>query len=307
MSSQQDETFYAFFYETVLIPYNEYKTVRQERNSGSRNDWNAAITASTRAYHLREHLPDQYKKSYSDLVAICADYALLRDVANASKHNHLTRGDAQIASADSIREWVVITMYHDDSGEYKNATKSIEITLKDGTTRELFDVLTNVVNMWIAFFNAAGVSKRVAPFPHENRNRVITREEANGSMDLTVIQGLSFQPAYKIQKYNYEKGLPEPVDLSGGTVSFSVYDPRKMKTEVEFRMISPEGKNYVGSVELDQDEKNEFYSIADEKKKQEFMQKIMQRRGELVLRSENPDLSGPDTLVARFGQASEPK
>lgn len=140
------------------------------------------------------------------MVAICPDYALLRDVVNASKHRHLTRGGEQIVSADSIRELLVVTTYQDEQGEYRNAAKSIEITLIDGTTRA----------------------------------------------------------------------------------------------------ISPDGKKYVGTVELNQDEKNEFYLITDEEKKQEFMRKVMRRRGELVLHSENPGLAGPDTLVARFGPPLEP-
>ena len=56
----------------------------------------------------------------------------------------------------SIREQVVFTGYEDEGGEYKDASKSIEITLKDGSRRELFDVLTNVVNMSIDFLQAAG-------------------------------------------------------------------------------------------------------------------------------------------------------
>ena len=32
------------------------------------------------------------------------------------------------------------------------------MALKDGTSRELFDVLTNVVNMWIDFLQAARIS-----------------------------------------------------------------------------------------------------------------------------------------------------
>jgi hypothetical protein len=35
-----------------------------------------------------------------------------------------------------------------------------------------------------------------------------------------------------LQKYNYEKGFPEPVDLTGREISFTAYDPRSMKTEV---------------------------------------------------------------------------
>jgi hypothetical protein len=273
MPSQDDEKLYALFYETVLIPYNEYKTIRTNRRFGTRTDWNASMLASTSAYHFREHLPDQHKKSYNQMVTICPDYALLRGVVNAVKHRHLTRGDAQIVSANSIREWVVVTIYLDDQGEYRNAAKSIEITLKDGTTRELFDVLTNVVNMWISFFQAAGISNKAAPFPHEDRRTVIAREKA-GEMDLAMVQGISFGLPFKIQKYNYEKGLPEPVDLSGGTATFSIYDPRKAKTEVEMQAISPNGKKYVGTVELDQGEKNEFYSITDEEKKQELCGKL---------------------------------
>jgi hypothetical protein len=68
---------------------------------------------------------------------------------NALKHGILTKGTPQIAAADNIREQVVHTIYRDEAGEYYDIKKSIEITLKDGTSRELFDVLTNVVNMWI--------------------------------------------------------------------------------------------------------------------------------------------------------------
>jgi len=110
-----------------------------------------------------------------------------------------------------------------------------------------------------------------------------------------------------LQKYNYEKGFPEPVDLTGREISFTAYDPRSMKTEVAMELTSPEGKKYVGSVELDSEEKEKFFLLKDKAQQDGFMQKIMKRRGELVLRSNQTDLPGPAFLIAKFNQLPGPE
>jgi hypothetical protein len=307
MESTDAETLYALFYETVVLPYVEYRTTRNERRSGTRTDWKSAIAASTAAYHFREHLPNQYKKSHKAIVTICPDFALLGDVVNAAKHKVLTKGTPQIDSVDSILEQVVSTEYRDEAGVYTAATKSIEITLKNGTKRELVDVLTTVINMWIAFLQAAGISGKTGPFPHEDRNRIVGRDEAR-RMDLAMTQGIAARLAFKFQRYNYEKGCPEPVDLSGHKMSFTVYDPAKMKTEVEMRLTSPEGKNYVGSVELDAEENAEYFLLKNKAEQDEYAKKVMARRGKVTLRSDRGDLPGPDSLMVEFSQPSgQPK
>jgi hypothetical protein len=302
----EEEKLYATFHDTVLIPYTEYKTLRKARKAGRHGDLNAARAAAAAAYHFREHLSKRYKKSHASMTALCADFSLLGDVVNALKHGILTKGRPQIASADDIREHVVVTRYQDDAGEYSDATKSIEITLKNGTKRELFDVLTNVANMWISFLVAAGVSDKGSLFPLEDRNRIINRDEA-GNMDLTITQGLAAELGYKFQKYNYVKSFPEPIDLTGGKISFNVYDPAKMKTEVAVQAVSPEGKVYVGTIVLDEEERRELFVLEDEAARQEFMQRAMVHRGELALRSEQTDRPGPDMLIAKFNQPSESK
>jgi hypothetical protein len=304
----EEERLYTIFHDTVLVPYTEYKNLRSERKAGRRADLNAARTAAAAVYHFREHLPKRYKKSHASMTALCADFSLLGDVVNALKHGILTKGTPQIASADDIREHVVHTIYGDEAGEYYDLKKSIEIRLKDGTTRELFDVLTNVVNMWIDFLQAEGISGKATKFPLEDRNRIISRAEANRRMDLVITQGIAAEGRVKIQKYNYEKSLPEPVDLTGSKFSFAIYDPAKMKMEVAMQAVSPEGKQYVGSVELEAEENRELFLLRDEVQRDArdaFIQKIMQRRGELVLRSEQTDLPGPDTLIAKFKQPSD--
>jgi hypothetical protein len=78
-------------------------------------------------------------------------------------------------------------------------------------------------------------------------------------MDLVMTQGLAAQLGFKLQKYNYAKGCPEPVDLTGKQISFRAYDPRSMKIEAGMQMTTAEGKKYAGTVELDADEKGEFF------------------------------------------------
>jgi hypothetical protein len=92
MNQTEKEKLYAFFYETVVLVYQAYKTTRNEAKAGTRNDWKSALTAATAAYHFREHLPQPHKKSRREIAAICPDYDLLGDVVNASKHKDVTFG-----------------------------------------------------------------------------------------------------------------------------------------------------------------------------------------------------------------------
>jgi hypothetical protein len=199
MNQTEKEKLYAFFYETVVLAYDAYKTLRREPKAGTHNDLKSALTAATAAYHFREHLPNPHKKSRSEIEAICPDYGLLGDVVNASKHKDVTRGKPKVTSADDIVKHVVYTQYRDEAGHYIAATKAIEITLIDGTTRELFDVLTIVVNMWMDFPAAEGISEKSKPFAHEDRNRIISRDEA-GSMGLAMTQGIAWDMRFKDAK-----------------------------------------------------------------------------------------------------------
>jgi hypothetical protein len=210
----------------------------------------------------------------------------------------------QIASADKIVEHVVYTQYRDEFGHYTAATKAIDITLTDGTTRELFDVLTNVVNMWMDFLAVEGISEKWKAFAHEDRNRIISRDEA-GRIGLEITQGIAADLRFKMQKYNYEKGCPEPWDLTGHKIFFNIYDPAKMKTELTVQLTSSEGKTYFADIELDAEEKAEFFLLKGTPQEDEFKKKIMERRGAVTLRSDQTDLPGPNTLIAKYQKPSE--
>jgi hypothetical protein len=108
-----------------------------------------------------------------------------------------------------------------------------------------------------------------------------------------------------MQKYNYEKGCSEPWDLSGHNISFNVYDPAKMKAELTVQVTSPEGKKYVADIELDAEEKAEFYLLQRHTEEDEFKGKVMKRRGEVTLHSDQTDLPGPNSLILKYQEPSD--
>jgi len=165
------------------------------------------------------------------------------------------------------------------------------------------------MNMWVKFLHHTGVSEKSDLFEHEDRDRVISRTEVKG-MDLVATQGVAFQLGLKIQKYNYQKGRPEPIDLTGSNAQLCVYDPKKAKFSIQMEIVSPEGKKYTASVDLDPDEADEYFLLKTRAQIEEFGNKVLARRGEVISRSEQTDLPEPNELKLRFTKPldqSEPK
>jgi len=170
----------AFFYENVVAAFTDYSKIKRDDPCGRSKDLRAALTAATALYHLREHIPGQYRKSRSDVAKLCPDYDLLGDVVNAAKHDELTLGEPQINSAEDIYEATVVTRYQDQDGEYSDAQKMVMVKLKDGSERDLFEVLTNVMNFWGRELTRYGVIKGFDPFvaPGAAGSRFVKRGDA---------------------------------------------------------------------------------------------------------------------------------
>jgi hypothetical protein len=47
MNQTEKDRLYAFFYETVVLAYDAYKTLRREPKAGTRNDLKSALAAAT--------------------------------------------------------------------------------------------------------------------------------------------------------------------------------------------------------------------------------------------------------------------
>ena len=94
--------------------------------------------------------PGRYRNELS--TRECADFALVRDVADAHKHVELERRPRQVTHADQTRaargglfagRYFGVRYF----GRYFGASQLV-VTLDDGTNRPLTAIMANVVEMW---------------------------------------------------------------------------------------------------------------------------------------------------------------
>jgi len=263
-----------YFYENVIATFKEYKDQRSLPSSGTNRDVRLAISAATALYHFREHVPTSYQKSRTEISRTCPDYNLLGDVVNAAKHRKITRGNPTIVSADEIYEEIVNTEYLDDKGPYHHVEKIVTVKFLDGSTRDLYEILENVLNMWIDELEIMGVSpvpQHVLPVTHA----IPQRAEA-GRLDLVIQQGLRFHQNYRLQRYNYETGRIERIDLTGCDVKFRLYKPAY---SIDLEIINDKtGERLTKTVKLTEKESLKLHQLETDEEKQSFMDKLVKRK-----------------------------
>ncbi len=95
----------ALFHENVIVAYQEYIRARTSRVAGRSQDLRLALSAAAALYHFREHLPKNLRRSRVELEKACADYGLLGDIVNASKHGELTHGRLVSGMQPMSKSW----------------------------------------------------------------------------------------------------------------------------------------------------------------------------------------------------------
>jgi hypothetical protein len=188
----------AYFYEHVFLAYDRYKKAKNDHTMGNNKDRREAINAAVALYHLREHIPQSLNKSRSQLAALCPDYDLLGDIVNASKHGVVTRGTPHVTRLDAIQEILVSTKFSDQDGEYANDEKMVEVELVDGSKRDIYEILTNVINMWLDELHQIGAIDQQPPI-QLNRQSLVTRENAHG-VSLQITTGIRWGKSLRLQK-----------------------------------------------------------------------------------------------------------
>lgn len=220
------DDFHAYFHENTLRTYLEYRDIKNRLISGRSNDLRSSLFAATSAYHLREHLPANIALSRKNVVAQCPEFDLLGNIVDASKHSKLTRNKPSISSATQIDEAVVSTEYVDDLGTFRCIEKQVLVKLDDGTERDIFEIITVVVNFWICYLHSVGVLEHRKAFDIQDANRPRSRSESSdGRLDLEMQAGVRFHQSFRMLRYNYEKMTREPIDLTGYKVEAKIYRP----------------------------------------------------------------------------------
>jgi hypothetical protein len=266
----------AYFYQHVSLAYHRYRQVKNDGEMGDNKDRREAIDAAIALYHLREHIPQPFTKERDQLAALCPDYDLLGDIANAAKHNVLTRRTPQVAGADSIYERLVCTRYKDQDGEYEHDEKIVEVQLIDGSTRDIYEILTNVVNMWFDELHRIGAIDQRQPI-RLNRQKLVSREDAS-SVALQITQGIRWQQHFRFQQYNYESNEIEPIDLSDAeNIIFTVRKPPTFEVE----MGDASGLKFAKEVELTPEQVRELEKIDDPNQRNRYLLEIAASQGVL--------------------------
>ncbi len=143
-----------FWAEIVVAAYEKFKTEPTRAN---------AIFASVPAWHVHEwiwHAQDpgknnrdpQFKKFQENLIAACPELAWIRDVADAAKHQSLSRANVKVRRAASgtrsvgpIGTFAVNELAINDG---KLEVTPLAITLSDGSVHGFAEVLSRVIDYW---------------------------------------------------------------------------------------------------------------------------------------------------------------
>jgi hypothetical protein len=263
-----------YFYEYVVQAFRDYHDAKANGTAGRSRDIKAALAAASALFHLREHLPSECGLTRSAAEKLCSDYGLLGDIANASKHNDIggktPHGEPLVKSAKNLREEIVSTEYRDEFGTYRHVEKAVTATLTDGTTRDVLEVLTNVMNFWQSYFRDCHLITEAVTYTIDAGNEPISRTDANhGRIDLELSGGLPATLRARIRRYNYDTGEIELVDLTDSQATFTVRKPAQYTLDIALTHEAT-GKRLSMSIELTGQESLNYSMLPTESERQRY-------------------------------------
>ena len=263
-----------YFHDHVLIPYRDVLQYRSSPEIGGGRDLRAALNAAEEIYHFREQLGNDFKPEYKNITSACPDYALINDVTNFKKHSRHDR-KSRLRRTDPLQEMLVITIYKDKLGEYYNSVKEFKVHLKDGTSRELSEVLTNGVNFWCRHVAAQDVTPKFPEFTMPNAVKPLSRAKSRSIADMKITKGLKFGPEhFHLQRYNYDTGQVEPMDLTGYKAKLRLFTP---KHEVDLVLQNrATGEKLKHTIILDPDQSEAFDALTSDEERQKYLSKLPQ-------------------------------
>ncbi|MFQ6758554.1 MAG: hypothetical protein D9V46_04695 [Deltaproteobacteria bacterium] len=246
-----------YYHENVVSTYMDYRDIKRSGTAGRSRDIRNAIIAASALFHLREHLPRPNQPTRAATEKLCPEYGLLGDIVNAAKHKSISRntphGTPLLADATQIDERIVLTEYLDEKGPYRFAEKTVIAKLSDGSERDLFEILTVVMNYWENFLYSLGILPSLRIFPNDSNKHPRTRKEwEENRLDFEIVKGHRFHQSMRLQRFNYQTETIEPIDLTGSQVKFNIYKPAY---EINLSLThDASGKEFKKTITLSDDE-----------------------------------------------------
>lgn len=204
-----------------------------------------------------------------------ADFELLRGVANAAKHGHVTNRNPLVAKAEHISEVTVIVRYTDEEGEYSHVKTIIEVICTDSTTRWLDPAITRTINLWGKLLSDAGICNYAARLePEEPGSRHILRTEASANFNLEAMRGLDFRQSLRLLRFDRHSGSAAPIDLSGAEMQFRIYKPKSHIFDIT--LSNPIHGDISVSVNLTNEENIQFHQVESQAEHNLFIEALYQ-------------------------------
>ncbi len=209
--------------QNALPAYREFFAALRRNRFGEAEIVRLGVTAAIALYHLREHLPDPIRPTNEAIENACPDYALVGDIANASKHKKLNRAKRRISNAEQICEVAVSTQYKDRKGFYPVVQAAVHVKLDDGTERDLAELLHNVMNMWSQRLADLDVVKVSNPETLPGEHHVSRAEARKRKLSMEMAIGEERSHRWALRRFNYTTGKSEPIDLTGAKIEFVMW------------------------------------------------------------------------------------
>jgi hypothetical protein len=234
MNKLLDE-FYRYFHDTVLLTYVDYINGMRKKVSGRNKDIRKVASIVSVFYHLRERLPEGFAVSRGDLEKINNDFEILADINNVIKHGKIDikrRPNAKVLVSSDVFERNEVTLYEDEEGEYSNVRNKVIVRLHDNSERDVEDIITSVMNMWIKYLIEKNLIRPINGFSINDNSEPVLRDNAGG-IDFMASGGVLFNSSMVLMKYNYQKKTSEIVDTSGSEIKMRIYKPVPIFTRVK--------------------------------------------------------------------------
>jgi hypothetical protein len=203
-----------FFVEGPLAEFELFKKAYQSKNFGMHNDIRLAINSAVAFYHFHEfvfhevnEINAEFKNSaaYSQsIIESFPGFIFVRDIANVSKHSTLDRGNPKISKADQLKEYIIITEYEDEKGDYRIATKAIVAMTDDSKEIDIYKLLAYTRYFRLNELFLLKILLEKPSEPNFEPKEIPVRESENGAaiMNLTSMQNVEFGMEMRVVKHN---------------------------------------------------------------------------------------------------------
>lgn len=265
------------FFQNVLPAYKGFFEARFKNEFGVNDLVRHATVAATALYHMREHFDPELETTA--LVGACPDYALVRDICDASKHNELDRKSAAVSKASQIFEIAAVTEYRDERGEYRCSQVEALVRLNNSAERKLAEILYNVMGMWCERLRTLGIISTMpdpkVPEPPLVEAHVPRDVAEKKSLPMRINQGEEWRSQLRIQRFNYERLAPEAVVFPPGTkMEFRIYKPIE-NVAVDMTLVPGEPPTSF-DIPLTPDQAVEYMCLKSDDEKAAYMKKMFE-------------------------------